>query len=43
MLEACEALGIEKFVFTSSASVVFDGKDQYLPREDDVSYPDRFR
>jgi len=41
VLDACTSLGIRKLVFTSSPSVVFNGKD-HLNASNDLGYPETY-
>ena len=41
LLEAAQAAGVKRFVYTSSPSVTFHGKDEEGVRESDCSYPER--
>ena len=43
LLRVCEAKNIQRFVYTSSASVVFEGKDQQVATEAECPMPQKFR
>lgn len=42
VLEACRVVGVPRLVFTSSPSVVFDGRDHLNARADELTYPARY-